>query len=324
MEPCPTCGGTDYHQLLTAADERNHATFTLLRCRRCNLVHTSPLLNVEQLRPYYEVGYWHQTDDASSEMPGLANTLEQTFINFQLWLVTNPLKAAVPKSGKVLDVGTGSGEFMHMLERTGFRAHGIDPNHGSVAHVRQSFGERMHEGTLESSDLEAEAFDAITFIHVLEHVQNPLETIHSAYHLLKPGGALLIEVPHIDSVGFQLFGTRWLGLDVPRHLFHFSESALRFILENAGFQIAAVNFFSFRVAPAYPVVSMFPIFNPMKQRMQGRNSVALKFLYLFLILLMVPVTSITARFRRGETLTILAMKPLDDARSPSSSFDAGS
>lgn len=307
---CPVCGSSDSSTVIETADElaSQTRTFKLVRCKICDTAHTEPLLTTEQLRPYYYEGYWHQTENTYQELRSFVRKAEQLFINFQLNLVARPLKRHLPKGKKVLDVGTGSAEFMHTLQKAGYDVYGVDPSQGAVEHARKSFGEHVHQGTIEQVAFPEESFDAVTFIHVLEHVQNPDQTIAETARILKPGGFLLIEVPHLDSVGFRLSGKRWLGLDIPRHLYHFSNKALRYILEKHGLEVIEHSYFSFRVSPAYLVVSLFPVFNPLELRRQENNKVILKFSYLAFILLATPIAMLTAAFKRGETLTVLAVK----------------
>jgi hypothetical protein len=39
---------------------------------------------------------------------------------------------------------------------------------------------------------------------------------------LAPGGLLIVEVPNAGGLGATLFGGAWSGLELPRHLSHFS------------------------------------------------------------------------------------------------------
>lgn len=302
MKLCPICGSPQVFTLLDTGE------FKQVRCRTCDIAYTEPHLTVEQLRPYYEDGYWHQTGQASRKLRSFIAHMEQRFINFQLTLISRPLKRHVPAGKKVLDVGTGSGEFLHILQKSGYDVYGVDPSSGAVEHAQATFGDRVKLGTLEQVAFPGEAFDAITCIHVLEHVQNPDQTIAEIARILKPGGCVLIEVPHLDSLGFRLFGKQWLGLDIPRHQYHFSDKALNNLLKKHQLQIVERSFYSFRVSPASLVVSLFPIFNPLKLRYAENNNAALKFVYLGLILLAVPLARLAAVFKRGETLTLLAVK----------------
>lgn len=43
--------------------------------------------------------------------------------------------------------------------------------------------------------------DEIYLIHVLEHLENPIEKLEEMHRILKPGGLLYLRVPHFSSMG---------------------------------------------------------------------------------------------------------------------------
>jgi hypothetical protein len=53
---------------------------------------------------------------------------------------------------------------------------------------------------------------------------------------LKPGGIFYVLVPNVDSAEARVFGSYWHGLELPRHLFHYSPASLKFLAESAGFR----------------------------------------------------------------------------------------
>ena len=69
-------------------------------------------------------------------------------------------------------------------------------------------------------------FDAVTFWHVLEHLENPGEALVAAGRLLKSNGWLVVAVPDYASLQAKLFGKYWFHLDLPRHLHHFESDWL--------------------------------------------------------------------------------------------------
>ena len=70
---------------------------------------------------------------------------------------------------------------------------------------------------------------------VLEHVHDPLGTMKIIAELLKPGGYIFFGIPNYGSLERKLFRSRWFGLDVPRHLYHFTPSTVRKLMSAAGF-----------------------------------------------------------------------------------------
>jgi hypothetical protein len=51
----------------------------------------------------------------------------------------------------------------------------------------------------------------------------------------------MVAVPNIDSLAFRWFGPAWYGLDLPRHLTHFSPVTLQVMMERAGFHVRGVR-----------------------------------------------------------------------------------
>jgi 2-polyprenyl-3-methyl-5-hydroxy-6-metoxy-1,4-benzoquinol methylase len=142
---------------------------------------------------------------------------------------------------RLLDFGCGSGAFLRRMHDQGWQVLGLDLCRAAVERVQRELGLSALVGTLPHPDLPPESFDVITMWQSLEHVHQPLEVLEHAYRLLVPGGKLIVAVPNIDSAPFRWFGSAWFGLDLPRHLTHFSAATLRQMLERAGLWVEGVR-----------------------------------------------------------------------------------
>jgi SAM-dependent methyltransferase len=125
----------------------------------------------------------------------------------------------------------------------GWEVTGLDANVGAVKQVQEEHGLTALVGTLPHSDLQPGSFDVVTMWHSLEHVHRPLEILRETYRLLVPGGKLIVATPNIQSLPFYLFRRDWFGLDLPRHLTHFTPSTLTAMLQTAGFRADPVRQF---------------------------------------------------------------------------------
>ena len=86
----------------------------------------------------------------------------------------------------------------------------------------------------------AASFEAIFGWMVLEHTEAPRETLDEAFRLLTPGGLLALSVPDFAAWDRRLFGAYWRGLELPRHLQHFTPATLEAALTRSGFDVERV------------------------------------------------------------------------------------
>ena len=145
------------------------------------------------------------------------------------------MRHLAPKKGRgrLLDIGFGNGLFLSRTKAAGWNAVGVDTDLKVVERAEKD-GLDVHAGGIESID-PSEKFDVITMAHVIEHLHHPVEALRTCYQLLAPNGVLWIETPNITSLGHQLFGPDWRGIEPPRHLVLFNLNALSSALKDAGF-----------------------------------------------------------------------------------------
>jgi SAM-dependent methyltransferase len=138
----------------------------------------------------------------------------------------------------VLDVGCGYGTFLAALaDASTCELVGIDTDAGSIAHALRHERIRYECGGVDSAALEAGSFDAVTMFESLEHHRDPLEALRRALRLLKPGGVCVVEVPNWAGAWRRVFGSWWMPLLVPQHLYHFTPASLREAMVAAGFEV---------------------------------------------------------------------------------------
>lgn len=135
---------------------------------------------------------------------------------------------AEPK--KILDVGTGGGEFAYLLKSLGHDVTGIEPNKGYAEFSIREYGLNIHNGFIQDIQLPKQSFDLITIWHVLEHTENPAKVIEKLYNLLKPEGVLVVEVPTVESTCQAPNSTFHEA-----HIYNFNRDSLRKMGEKAGF-----------------------------------------------------------------------------------------
>lgn len=139
----------------------------------------------------------------------------------------------LPDGARVLDVGCGNGTTLQVATDLGFRAHGLDISEAAVASCRRR-GLSASVDDFAARVVEPSSFDLVTFWDVLEHLKAPREFIEAAAAALRPGGWLLVKVPHHRWLSTHLAATvprlsRSI-LATPAHLQFFSRSSLQRLL----------------------------------------------------------------------------------------------
>jgi SAM-dependent methyltransferase len=265
VEHCPMCGGSDRTLLLGGLADRVFMTapgrWDLHRCGGCGSAYLDPRPTPDAL-PLAYAGYYTHAGSARAARPARATIrqkLANGYVNWRFGAALRPawaLGAAVgllaPGLGgaldaryrhlprlapgaRVLDVGCGAGGFLDLVRASGWTAVGVDfdPNAVNAARAR---GLDVHVGDIGRLEGEPGMFDAISFNHVIEHLFSPGKAINQAFRLLRPGGAIHLELPNVNALGLEVFGQDWRGLEPPRHLVLPSRDALEEALVEAGFE----------------------------------------------------------------------------------------
>jgi SAM-dependent methyltransferase len=140
-------------------------------------------------------------------------------------------------AGRYLDVGCGSGGALGVAQALGWQVAGVEVDDAAAAKARRFSGE-IFVGDVLGAPFAPGRFDVATAFHVLEHVPDPVAVLRRMLSWLAPGGLLIVEVPNAGGLGAALFGRAWSGLELPRHLSHFSPETLTRAVEQAGGRVA--------------------------------------------------------------------------------------
>jgi SAM-dependent methyltransferase len=191
-------------------------------------------------RAYFaqQFGYFDSSLSITDHFFGWAISLAPTRRAYLDALIMHLSRPEQPS--RVLDIGCGSGDTLSTLQSLGWDAEGIDFDPVVVENARNR-GLRVHLGTVAEQHYPPAAFDAVIMSHVIEHVHDPGALLRECARILKQGGKLVVRTPNGSSWGHHHFGSAWLYLDPPRHLFLFSPAALLHLSKSAGFQDCIVR-----------------------------------------------------------------------------------
>lgn len=239
--PCPLCGRDDPQPELEAPDPTPAGGepfwFAVVRCRQCGMRYTNPRPDSATIAHFYPPDY------KPHRRPGQIRHARTKSLWAKLTGRGCPERDGVlPWSGpgRLLDFGCGGGNYLKRMADQGWQVTGLDSAVGAVQDV-QAMGLPAMVGTLPHPELLPGTFDVITMWHSLEHVHDPRLVLAEAFDLLVPGGKLIVACPNIGGLPYRWFGANWFGLDLPRHLHHFTPATLSELLTACGFRTERVR-----------------------------------------------------------------------------------
>jgi len=202
----------------------------------CEFLFTNPRPDKKTIANYYiSEDYISHSVENESIFNRLYNFIRNKNIAYKLALISQFKKGDL----HLYDYGCGVGTFLNEALKKGYKVSGFEPN-------LQAREIAIQSGiTLKSLDQilkgEAKCFDVITLWHVLEHIHDLDETIEKLKAVLKDDGVLIIAVPMANAWDAQKYKNDWAALDVPRHLFHFTQSSIHKLFGKFGMKIASIH-----------------------------------------------------------------------------------
>jgi SAM-dependent methyltransferase len=181
----------------------------------------------------------------------LRPTFYEPYLSGYLHYFEVPFKQFLPKNGLILEAGCGTAQWVVALRALGYRCVGLDYAVNSLQKVPQIVGPLLLAvGDLTALGLANVSFDAIISLGVVEHSQaGPQLFIDEMWRILKPGGKLLISVPHFHALRLWrakhgAYRDNVNGLDFYQYAFTRQEFCA--ILENTGFKIVDISSYEHR------------------------------------------------------------------------------
>jgi SAM-dependent methyltransferase len=151
------------------------------------------------------------------------------------WKAHQRTVSGLVDAGAILDIGCGAGLFLQTFRDTSWRLHGIELSPAVAQVARERTGADVFVGDVMAASFPDASLDAVTSFDVLEHMHNPRDVMNRIWRWLKPGGVFYVFVPNVACLEARVFGSYWFGLELPRHLFHFSPRSLRSLMASEGF-----------------------------------------------------------------------------------------
>jgi 2-polyprenyl-3-methyl-5-hydroxy-6-metoxy-1,4-benzoquinol methylase len=226
--------------------------FDYFECSRCKCLQIKNF--PQDVSKYYPSDYYSYSQFDETKFNGLygafklmkfKSSLERRgFVNHIFRIAFNEKRYnqlsdfLLRKSLKLLDVGTGNGEFIYPLHLLGYtNILGIDPYRSK--NLQYESGLRVEKKSI--FELTSK-WDIITYNHVFEHLEDPQKELNQIRQLLNPSGICIISIPTSRSYAWHKYRIHWFQIDAPRHFYLHSTQSMQLLADNAGFKIIKINY----------------------------------------------------------------------------------
>jgi len=234
---CTWCESENTQIYLSLKDEfLTKEDFQIYQCQDCGLLFTEPRPAKDKIGAYYksEEYYSHQ-ENKQGFIPRIYERVKSINLKNKSKMATLALKP-----GRILDIGCGVGDFLHVMETQGWETFGIEPSEEAKAIAKKRTKAQVYVPE-QIEELANESFDLITMWHVLEHVDDLKTEIAHLQRLLKKGGRLVLALPNFKSYDATFYKEKWAAYDVPRHLSHFCRKSIANIFKNSQLRLIETN-----------------------------------------------------------------------------------
>ncbi|MGF7216550.1 2-polyprenyl-3-methyl-5-hydroxy-6-metoxy-1,4-benzoquinol methylase [Spirosoma lacussanchae] len=229
---CPVCGNSQFKPFLVCKDYLvSQQEFTIQQCQSCNFRLTNPRPDQLSIGAYYKSDQYVSHNDQGG---GLINSVYRFVRTITLKQKLQLITTLTGGTGKLLDIGCGTGAFLDVSQQAGWTIKGVEPDPDARAIASHKTKISIQP---DLAAIDQEQVDMITMWHVLEHVPTLNETIEQIHSRLAPNGTLLIAVPNSDSYDASYYKQYWAAYDVPRHLYHFTPDTIERLFNKHGFNL---------------------------------------------------------------------------------------
>jgi SAM-dependent methyltransferase len=202
--------------------------YRIVRCDRCGLVRSDPVLAAEALSALYK----QSTFDYGDELDGLRATYGAALDRAARYL---------DRREGLLDIGCGSGFVLEVAAQRGWTGlHGVEPSDDAIARASPEIAELIVNDVMRGGLFPDDSLSAVTLFQVLDHMPDPLGLLRDALRIIRPGGVILAFNHNVAALSARILKERSPIIDV-EHTYLYAPATMRRLFTDAGFQVISVN-----------------------------------------------------------------------------------
>jgi predicted TPR repeat methyltransferase len=148
----------------------------------------------------------------------------------------NQVRKYIGSRDRVLEIGSYCGAFLKVARQAGIDVVGVEPSEWAVRASADVTDAKVIRGTVDDLPEDLRRFDVVAAWDVLEHFADPVAELRKINGLLPEKGMLLFSTLMIDNWFPRAAGKHWPWL-MDMHLFYFTETTIRNVLTETGFEV---------------------------------------------------------------------------------------
>lgn len=223
---CPVCGNLRRHEFLW---HKNH--YSVHRCQTCGIGRTdAPDFRAED---FYTAGYF-SGDCADGYVDYKAS---ESIIRREFRRTVGFIRKLGPQHGTLIELGCAYGYFLQEAKAY-YRVLGVEMSRDAAAHCHETGLTEVHCGNdLGKFIQDRGPIDVAVMLDVIEHLVDVEETLQTLSKQVRPGGLLVITTGDWGSAVARLTGRSWRLMTPPGHLWYFTRTALKTLLQKMGYEL---------------------------------------------------------------------------------------
>ncbi len=215
----------------SARRERRRTHYRIVRCERCGLVRSDPVLDESSINALYTESKFLFSGEEAYAAKTYADLLGSLL----------PRMGGVEKNRRLIEIGCSTGFFLKEAVRLGCdQATGFEPSRECVERADPSLKGRIINDVYRPDAVAGKEFDLVCSFHVFDHLADPLGLLRSAMERLRPGGSVLVVCHDVGAASARILGDFSPIFDV-EHIYLFSMKTMRMLFEQAGLEIVEIG-----------------------------------------------------------------------------------
>ena len=205
---------------------QTHDKPTLFKCRNCNLIFS------EYIKKNFEEDYSKVEDTKYID--------QIPFKEKYFKLLLHKIKPFLNKESNVLEIGSYYGVLGNIIKPFVNNYTGLELSKHAAQYSKNAYGLNIENDTLSNFLNKNLLFDVIIMSDVVEHLDDPFNIFKLIEKNLKPNGVLIFTTFNMDAFIPKLLGRKYHWI-MPMHKFYFSNSTIKYSLNNNNMEIIKIK-----------------------------------------------------------------------------------